>query len=145
MVNDRLKDRSEEKTKRDEIINFRATKSEKQTVNENATKSGQSISEYARTILITSHQRMDKPKSTRYRCDKCDKKILPNEEYYCGLANRERFVENENGSLEIDVIDSMPKLILCYACASKAKRLKQFAEAAKGTHKVAGAEREIKP
>jgi len=137
------KDRNEEKTKpkRDEIINFRITKDQKQTLNKNATKYGQNISDYARTILITAHQRMNEPKSTGYECDKCSKKIAPNEEYYCVLANRERFVETPDGSLEIDVIDSMPKLILCYACASKARRLKQFVEAAERTDKVDSSER----
>lgn len=145
MIDYRLKDRSGKKTMNDASGNIRMPKEEKEKLEKKAEKAGKTFSEYARTVLITSHRRMDKPKSTRYRCGKCDKKILPNEEYYCGLANRERFVEAEDGSLEIEVLDSIPKAILCYACASKAKRLKQFVEAAKGTHKVVGAEREIKP
>jgi len=136
-----FKDRSKEEQKREEIINFRATKKEKEVFSQAATKSGQSISEYARTTLIKVHQRMNKPKSTGYKCDKCNKKILPNEEYFCWLANKERFIKNENGALEIDVTDSIPNTILCFACASKARALKQFTEPSEKMHKVAGAER----
>jgi len=136
-----LKDRSQEKQKRAAALNIRLTSPEKQLVNKGAAESGKTLSEYARTILITAHQRTNKPKSTGYKCDKCNKKILPCEEYYCGLANRERFVEAQNGALEIEVMDSIPNKILCYACASKAKALKQFEEAAEKTHKIANSER----
>ncbi|GEM_PF-5273660 len=82
---------------------------------------------------------------TPYSCYKCGRTLRAGEDYYCELANIERFVESEARplELEIEVKDSQPLKILCMDCAKRARKLAQFREKEEDPSRVKSSEREL--
>ncbi len=120
--------KTERKPKKDEIIVVRVPKSHKEKIKRIAGSRG--VSWFINTLIKAHLRTIDKHRSAYYRCDSCNKTLEVNEPYYCELANKEKFVVSEENpeELEIEVIDSMPKKILCMHCAKKQGKLKCFKE-----------------
>ena len=131
--------------KKDSELHIRIPGSLKRIIHHKAQIDGKKTSEHVLT-LISKHYRLPMPEpSTDYECEKCDKKISPEQQYYCEVANLEKFVKTEDNELEIETLEAIPTKILCMPCAQKQRKITQFSDFSEGTSFVRAADRTSTP
>jgi hypothetical protein len=113
------------KSKHNERLNMRLKEDELQELDKLASKRKLNRSEVIRKLILKASS--STRKHSAYKCHACKNKIDKSETYYCELKNIEK-QDDLDGELEIEVLDSIPTLVLCQKCAKNQGKLKLFQE-----------------